>query len=147
MSRQRKTAEEIQEAKILGRALAILRTAAGMTQMQLAEKAALTKQQICKIERGYIDLRQSSLKRILDGMDVTFAAFHRAQELVEDPMGEANTPIDDGPDFMASEEGHQTAVRLAQEAGKAVAHCCLAFMELQAGGWEDNTGDRVRRSR
>jgi hypothetical protein len=29
------------------------------------------------------------------------------------------------------------ALRLAQEAGKAVAHCCLAFMELQAGGWED----------
>jgi hypothetical protein len=30
----------------------------------------------------------------------------------------------------------KAALRLAQEAGKAVAHCCLAFMELQAGGWE-----------
>jgi hypothetical protein len=29
----------------------------------------------------------------------------------------------------------QAALRLAQEAGKAVAHCCLAFMEIQAGGW------------
>ena len=30
----------------------------------------------------------------------------------------------------------ENALRLAQEAGKAVAHVALAFMELQAGGWE-----------
>ncbi len=137
--KQKKTEEEIREAKLLGRALAILRTAAGMTQIQLAEKAALTKQQICKIERGYIDPRQSSLKRILSSMDVTVAALHRAQELIQDPSGEVAESIDDAPDFMASEEGHQAALRLAQEAGRAVAHCCLAFMELQAGGWRPSS--------
>jgi hypothetical protein len=32
---------------------------------------------------------------------------------------------------------HKAAVRLAQECGKAVAHCCLALLELQAYGWHD----------
>ena len=136
MSRRRRTEDEIQEAKLLGRALAILRTAAGMTQIEVAEKAAVTKQVVCKIEHGNISPRHSVLMRILGGMDVTFAALARARELIQDPSGEENTPLeDDAPDFRSSEEGHQTAVRLAQEAGKAVAHCCLAFMELQAGGW------------
>jgi transcriptional regulator with XRE-family HTH domain len=132
--KRKKTEEEIEEAKLLGRALAILRTAAGMTQAQVAEKAELTKQQVCKIERGNISPRHLLLKRVLSGMGVTVAALHRAQELIQDPMGEVNKPID-APDFIASEEAHQTALRLAQEAGRAVAHCCLAFMELQAGGW------------
>lgn len=30
---------------------------------------------------------------------------------------------------------HQVAVKVAQEADNAVAHSCLAFMELHAGGW------------
>jgi hypothetical protein len=41
------------------------------------------------------------------------------------------------PDTRAPLVARKDALRLAQEAGKAVAHCCLAFMELQAGGWED----------
>jgi hypothetical protein len=52
---------------------------------------------------------------------MTFAALHRAQELVEDPMGESDTSID-APDF-TPEQVHQAGVRLAQEAGKAVAPC------------------------
>jgi transcriptional regulator with XRE-family HTH domain len=141
MSRQRKTEEEIQEAKQLGRALAILRTAAGMTQIEVAEKAAVTKQVVCKIEHGSISPRHSVVKRLLSSMDVTVSALHRAQELIQDPSGEVNEGIEDAPDFRSSEEGHLTAVRLAQEAGKAVAHCCLAFMELQAGGWQRSSSE------
>jgi hypothetical protein len=66
-------------------------------------------------------------------MGVTFAALHRAQELVVDPMGEGAEPID-APDF-TSEEAHQAAVRLVHEAGKAVTHCCLSFMEMGSRGW------------
>jgi transcriptional regulator with XRE-family HTH domain len=133
MSRQRKTAEDIQEAKLLGRALAALRVSRGMTQGQVAERAGIGASCLSKAERGRSYPRQSVLKRMLAGMGVSFAALHRAQELVQDPMGEKDTPMD-APDF-SPEEAHQAAVRLAQEAGKAVAHCCLAFMELQAGGW------------
>jgi transcriptional regulator with XRE-family HTH domain len=133
MSRAKKSADEIEEARTLGKALAALRVSRGMTQRQVAELAGLSPQRICKAERGYCYPRQSILKRFLDGMGVTFAALHRAQELVQDPMGEVAEPID-APDF-TPEEARRAAVRLAQEAGRSVAHCCLAFMELQAGGW------------
>jgi transcriptional regulator with XRE-family HTH domain len=135
MSRQRKTAEEIEEAKLLGRALAIVRVACCLTQPEVAERAGLTAAQVCKLEHGSSSPRHSVVKRLLTAMGVTFAALLRAQELIRDPSGEVNDGIEDAPDFRSSEEGHQTAVRLAQEAGRAVAHCCLAFMELQAGGW------------
>jgi transcriptional regulator with XRE-family HTH domain len=133
MSRVRKSEDEIQEAKILGLALAALRVARGMTQTQVAERAGFTPQRICKAERGSVYPRHDHLKRILAGMGVTFAALHRAQELVLDPMGESAEPID-APDF-TPEEAHQAALRLAQEAGRAVAHCCLSFMEMGAQGW------------
>jgi len=132
VSRVTRSDEEIEEARILGKALAALRASQGLTQAQVAERAGLAKQRICKAERGHIYPRQGILKRILTGMGVTFAALHRAQGLVQDPRSEE----DDAPDY-DSEAAHRAAVRLAQEAGKAVAHCCLAFMELQAGGWED----------
>jgi transcriptional regulator with XRE-family HTH domain len=133
MSRHRKSAEEVEEAMLLGKALAALRVSRGMTQQQVAGLAGLTPQRICRTERGCHYPRQVTLKRILSGMGVTFAALHRAQELVENPMGEVTEAID-APNFTA-EEAHQAAVRLAQEAGKAVAHCCLSFMEMGARGW------------
>jgi transcriptional regulator with XRE-family HTH domain len=133
VSRTRKSDEEIEEAMLLGKALAALRVSRGMTQRQVAELAGFTPQRICKAERGNFYPRHSHLKRILGGMGVTFAALHRAQDLVLDPMGEDSEPID-APDF-TPEEAHQAALRLAQEAGKAVAHCCLAFMEMTGQGW------------
>jgi transcriptional regulator with XRE-family HTH domain len=133
MSRNRRSEEEIEEAKILGQALATLRISRGMTQRQVAERAGLTTQRICKVERGYNYPRQSILNRILQGMGMTFAALHRAQELVQDPMGEVAESID-APDF-TPEEAHQAAVKLAQEAGRAVAHVALTFMEMGARGW------------
>jgi transcriptional regulator with XRE-family HTH domain len=138
MSRAKKCAEEIEEAKLLGKALAALRVSRGMTQRQVAELSGLNPQRICKVERAKFYPRHSNLKRILAGMGVTFAALHRAQELVADPMGEVAEPMD-APDF-TPEEAHQAAVRLAQEAGKAVAHCCLSFMEMGARGWRLPSG-------
>ena len=144
MSRTKKSPEEIEEAKLLGKALAALRVSRGLTQRQVAELAGLNPQRICKAERGQFYPRHSNLKRILAGMGVTFAALHRAQQLVADPMGEDAEPMD-APDF-TSEEAHQAAVRLAQEAGKAVAHCCLSFMELGSQGWRLPSGAANGRS-
>jgi transcriptional regulator with XRE-family HTH domain len=98
MSRQRRSDEEIQEAKLMGQALATLRMSRGLTQGQVAQGAGLTTQRICKTERGYSYPRQYDLKRILGAMGLSFAALHRAQELVQDPMGEVAEPID-APDF------------------------------------------------
>jgi transcriptional regulator with XRE-family HTH domain len=148
MSAHPKTEDEVEEAKLLGRALAALRMARGMTQGQVAAKAGITPACLSKAELGRRYPRQAVLKRILDGLGVTFAALHRAQELVEDPMGEHEAAID-APDF-SPEEAHQAAVRLAQEAGKAVAHCCLAFMEVGAKGWRPpaaGNGDSLKRGR
>ncbi len=131
--RQRKSEEEIQEAQLLGQALATLRMSRGLTQGQVAERAGLTTQRICKTERGYHYPKQYALKRILEAMGVSFAALHRAQELVQDPMGEVAEPMD-APDFTPA-EAHRAAVELAQEAGRAVAHAALAFMEMGAKGW------------
>jgi transcriptional regulator with XRE-family HTH domain len=110
----------------------------GMTQRQVAELSGLNLQRICKAERGQFYPRHGHLKLILAGISVTFATLHRPQELVADPMGEAAEAID-APDF-TPEEAHQAAVRLAQEAGKAVAHCCLPFMEMGAHGWRLSSG-------
>jgi transcriptional regulator with XRE-family HTH domain len=108
MSRAKKSDEEIEEARLLGKALAALRVSRGLTQRQVAERAGLTSQRICKAERGYGYPRYANLKRILAGMGVTLAALHRAQDLVQDPMGEDDAPR------LPSQEVHRAAVRLAQ---------------------------------
>ena len=63
----------------------------------------------------------------------------RAQETVT-RLPDSSASDEDGtlpPDTRAPQAGmpRQAALRLAQEAGKAVAHCCLAFMEVAVGGW------------
>jgi hypothetical protein len=55
----------------------------------------------------------------------------RAQEFARHPVSDGTLPPDDRA------EQRKAALPLAQECGRAVAHCCLAFMELQAGGWEE----------
>ncbi len=134
MSRVKKSAEEIEEAKLLGKALAALRVSRGMTQGQVAELAGLNPQRICKAERGQFYPRHSSIKRILAGMGVTFATLHRAQELVADPMGEVAEPMDT-PDF-TPEEAHQAAVRWRRkpERRSPTAACRSWRWALAAGG-------------
>ena len=61
-------------------------------------------------QRGTAYPRDSQLLRILAGMGVTFAALHRAQELVLDPMGE-DAELIDAPDF-TPEEAHQSRLRV-----------------------------------
>ena len=104
MSRPTKSAEEIEEAKLLGKALAALRVSHGMTQRQVTDLAGLNPQQICKDERGTAYPRHGQLLHILSGLCVTFAALHRAQELVQDPMGE-DAELMDAPDFTPEGRG------------------------------------------
>ncbi len=132
--RRKRTEEEIEEARVVGRALQALRVSRGLAQKDIAAKAGLGGSALSKIEMGSSYPRRATIRRILAALGVTVSALQRAEELVRDPAGEGGEePIDTPP--LNTEESRRAAVTLAQEVGRAVAHCCLAFMELQAGGW------------
>jgi transcriptional regulator with XRE-family HTH domain len=116
-----------QEAASLGRALVALRKSAGLTLKELSAGCGVTASNLSHYEKGQQMPRYDTLRRILGAMQVPFAALHQAERLVNG-----------GPPVTLPEDqaARRQAVRLAQEAGKAVAHCCLVFMELQAGGWQ-----------
>ena len=108
-----------------------------MTLAQLSEASGATPSNLSRYEVGRQMPRLDTLRRVVAGLGLTMADLYRAQQTVTHlPDGQA----DDGtlpPDTKTPQAGmdRQAALRLAQEAGKAVAHCCLAFMEIQAGGW------------
>lgn len=129
-----------EEAHTVGLALLFLRRDAGMTLRQLSAATGSTPASLSRYEKGRQMPRLDTLRRIVAGMDLTMADLYRAQQTVTH-LPEESASDEDGtlpPDTRApqAEMSRQAALRLAQEAGKAVAHCCLAFMELQAGGWE-----------
>jgi len=126
----------------VGLALLMLRRDAGMTLAQLSEASGSTPSNLSRYEQGRQMPRLDTLRRVVAGLGLTMADLYRAQQTVTHlPDGRA----EDGtlpPDTRTPQAGasRQAALRLAQEAGKAVAHCCLAFMEIQAGGWRLPSG-------
>ena len=127
------------EMHIVGLALLFLRRDAGLTLRQLSAATGSTPASLSRYELGRQMPRLDTLHRIVGGLGLTMPDLYRAQQTVTHlPDGSASD--EDGtlpPDTRAPQAGmpRQAALRLAQEAGKAVAHCCLAFMEIQAGGW------------
>jgi hypothetical protein len=81
--------------------------------------------------RGVARRSPRALSRILEALDLPPEAINLAQEFARRPVSDGTLPPDDRA------EQRKAALRLAQECGRAVAHCCLAFMELQAGGWQE----------
>ncbi len=130
------------EMHTVGLALLMLRRDAGMTLAQLSEASGSTPSNLSRYEQGRQMPRPDTLRRVAAGLGLTMADLYRAQQTVTHlPDGKA----EDGtlpPDTRTPQAGmsRQAALRLAQEAGKAVAHCCLAFMEIQAGGWRLPSG-------
>ncbi|HEV3073356.1 MAG TPA: helix-turn-helix transcriptional regulator [Thermoanaerobaculia bacterium] len=128
-----------EEAHTIGLALMFLRRDAGLTLRALSAATGSTPSSLSRYEQGRQMPRLDTLRRIVAALDLTMADLLRAQQTVTRlPDGRASD--EDGtlpPDTREPQAGmsRQAALRLAQEAGKAVAHCCLAFMELQAGGW------------
>jgi transcriptional regulator with XRE-family HTH domain len=106
-----------------------------MTQRQVAGLAGLNPQRICKAERGQSYPRHSHLQRILAGMGVTFAALHRAQELVLDPMGEAAEPID-APHTVRAVQRAGPAECSPRSPGSHPSPEHRAFARAQGGGRE-----------
>jgi transcriptional regulator with XRE-family HTH domain len=118
-------------AVLFGQALTILRVSRGLSRIQLAEAAGVSPVGISHWERGQHKPREETLSRILEALDLPPEAIDRAQDFARHPASDGTLPPDDRG------EQRKAALRLAQECGRAVAHCCLAFMELQAGGWEE----------
>jgi len=142
MKKQKRNTDE---AQTVGLAILRLRRGAGMTLRQLAAAAApTTLASLSRYEQGHSLPRAAILRRIVAAMGRTMEDLYRAQHVA----GECGTKVEDGtlpPDTRTTQSppptSHRAAVRLAQECGKAVAHCCLAFMELQAGGQSAGPGD------
>jgi|HubBroStandDraft_3_1064219.scaffolds.fasta_scaffold43179_3 transcriptional regulator with XRE-family HTH domain len=118
-------------AVLFGKALTILRVSRGMSRTELAEAAEVGLPSLSQYERGYCRPKEPTLERILDALNLPPYAIDRAEQFARHPVEEGTLPIDDRA------KQRQAAIGLAQECGRAVAHCCLAFMELQAGGWGD----------
>ena len=125
------------EAEIVGRALLAARRASGMTLRQLAAESGITLTSICRYEHGELQPRARNLRRVVEALGLTMADFYRAQRQAEEQGQDGTLPPDARTLPAETPPGtHKAALRLAQECGKAVAHCCLAFIELQAGGWD-----------
>jgi transcriptional regulator with XRE-family HTH domain len=127
-----------EDARIIGLALRRLRWDAGLTLAQLSEASGSTPSNLSRYEQGHQMPRVDTLHRIVAGLDLTMADLYRAQQSTVHLPGGGEAGEEDGtlpPDTRTPLVSRKDALRLAQEAGKAVAHCCLAFMELQAGGW------------
>jgi transcriptional regulator with XRE-family HTH domain len=127
------------EAKNLGAALRILRRSAKLNLKELGERIGMTGPRLSLHENGRVLARYDTVVRIMAALDMPMTALLETQQSLCDLEGvapgkyvQAIEEPDESPAFT-----RETALRLAQEAGKAVAHCCLAFLEFQAGGWSD----------
>lgn len=109
-----------------------------MTVRQLSAESGQPVAALNRYEQGDSLPRVETLRRLLEAMGATMMDLYHAQQ----SAGEYGGRIEDGtlpPDTRTAQPTtpHKAALRLAQECGKAVAHCCLAFLELQTGGWPD----------
>ena len=139
MSRARKTAQEAEEAKSLGIALMALRRSRGLNLCQLSQACGATRSSLSRYETGKQLPRHDSLRPIMKAIGLPTATLFEMQRLVEELTQGRDDGDEDGtlPPARRPLVSRKDALRLAQEAGKAVAHVVLAFMELQAGGWEE----------
>jgi transcriptional regulator with XRE-family HTH domain len=132
----------------VARALLRLRRESGMTLHQLSAAANCTVAILDRYEQGASHPRLNTLKRLVGAMGLCMSDLYRAQRRGENEEGDAADgtlpPDTRKPDSaMSASNAPNAALRLAQECGKAVAHCCLAFMELQSGR-QSHRGDPVR---
>jgi transcriptional regulator with XRE-family HTH domain len=133
-----------EEGHTVGLALHFLRRDAGLTLRQLSAATGSTPANLSRYEKGRQMPRLDTLRRVVAGLGVTMPDLLRAQETVmhlpEASDEDGTLPPDTRGPLPQAGMSRQAALHLAQEAGKAVAHCCLAFMEIQAGGWRLPSG-------
>jgi transcriptional regulator with XRE-family HTH domain len=133
-----------EEGHTVGLALHFLRRDAGLTLRQLSAATGSTQATLSRYEKGRQMPRLDTLRRVVAGLGVTMPDLLRAQETVmhlpEVSDEDGTLPPDTRGPLPQAGMTRQAALHLAQEAGRAVAHCCLAFMEIQAGGWRLPSG-------
>ena len=109
-----------------------------MNLRQLSQACGATRSNLSRYETGKQLPRHDTLRPIMMAIGLPIATLFEMQRLVEELTQGRDKDGDDGtlPAARRPLVSRKDALRLAQEAGKAVAHVVLAFMELQAGGWE-----------
>jgi transcriptional regulator with XRE-family HTH domain len=146
MSRPKKINSRIEGAKSLGIALTALRRSRGLNMIQLSQACGSTRSSLSRYELGKQVPREDTLRPIMQAIGLPtatlFAMQRHVERLSQGRRSKEGDPDDDGtlPDARQRLSRHH-AMKLAQEAGKAVAHCCLAFMELQAGWAQEERRD------
>jgi transcriptional regulator with XRE-family HTH domain len=141
------TDEDENARQALGFTLMLFRRSRSLTIHQLCALSAVSPASLSRYETGHTAPKHEDLVRLMRALKIPMSALDRAQELVAEAMCKPHRCAEDDCDEAAESPGpppevqRKAALRLAQEAGKAVAHCCLAFLELQAGGWVQNAAD------
>jgi transcriptional regulator with XRE-family HTH domain len=136
------TDEDRDGRQALGFTLMLFRRSRSLTIHELCGLSGVSPASLSRYETGHTAPKHEDLLRLMRVLKIPMGALDRAQELVGEAMCKPHRCEEDDGDEPAESPGpppevqRKAALRLAQEAGKAVAHCCLAFLELQAGGWE-----------
>ena len=130
-----------QEMKAWGLALALLRRSRGLSCQAVATAAAVTRSNLSRYETGRGMPRYGTLRRLLRALEVSPDSFFRSLSHVKlaiagEGLDAEEADVENGalPPDERPEEDRSSALRLAQEVGKAFAHLTLAFLDLRASG-------------
>lgn len=81
--------EETATFKGMGQAITVIRERRGMSRVELAEICGLTPAELEKVERGELDESWGIMRRIANGLGMSFAALAaEAEEAAPGPGGE-----------------------------------------------------------
>ncbi|HUP23031.1 MAG TPA: helix-turn-helix transcriptional regulator [Thermoanaerobaculia bacterium] len=138
-------ASQLRESQVRARALAILRTARGLKQREVAELAGITPTQLSRYEKAAFSPRAETLERVMEALELPVAAFLEAQQLVRtlDRQSRSASPETDYPaprgraSFIneqrleegASELELLESDRLARDVGRRIAELVLYLVD------------------
>ena len=96
--------------KDIGRKIRELRTAAELTQDELARRAGLTDGFISQIERGRTSISIDSLKMILDALNISLAEFFREDEVHRLVFSKQDQVELDARGFVVTNDNMETSI-------------------------------------
>jgi transcriptional regulator with XRE-family HTH domain len=140
-------ASQLRESQVRARALAILRTARGLKQREVAERAGITPTQLSRYEKAAFSPRPETLDRVMEALGLPVAAFLEAQQLVRtldrrsrsaSPQTETDYPAPRGRASFISEQRLEEGAseleflesdRLARDIGRRIAELVLYLVD------------------
>jgi len=126
MSRRKKTDKDREEARTLGLALLVLRRSRGLGLKDLSAASGASRSNPNAYETGKMVPRVDTLRHLARCLRLPLAALYETQRFIEEELfGRESEDTGNGgpPRARRPLVARKDALRLAQEAGKAVAHC------------------------